>query len=196
MACVTRMDEAVGEVLETLRRLGLEERTLVVFCSDNGGSGGSDNGPLRGTKTTLFEGGIRVPAIARWPGAIPAGSVRDDFLTTLELFPTFLAAAGCAAPEGVVLDGFDMLPVLRGAESSRRQEMFWERRQDRAARVGRYKWLDSAKGTGLYDLETDLGESHDLSAERPELLADVKARFDHWKKTMDAAEPRGPFRDY
>ena len=166
------------------------------FCSDNGGAGPGDNGPLRGAKATLFEGGIRVPAIARWPGIIPAGSTCNDILTTLELFPTFLAVAGGRAPEGVTLDGSNMLPVMRGAETSSRQEMFWERRGDQAARVGRYKWVDSAKGTGLYDLEQDLGESHDLSAERSELLTSIKARFEHWKTTMEAAAPRGPFRDY
>ena len=196
MACVTRMDEAIGTVLETLAGLGLEERTLVFFCSDNGGTRTTGNGPLRGIKNMMFEGGLRVPAIARWPGTIPAGSTRNDFLTTLELFPTFLAAAGAEPPSGVVLDGTDMLPVLRGAEPSRREAMFWDHRQDHAVRAGRYKWVESTKGSGLYDLEADLGESHDLSAERPELLADLKTRFANWKKAMDAAEPRGPFRDY
>ena len=99
-------------------------------------------------------------------------------------------------PAEVKLDGFDMLPILQGKKKSPREEMFWERRSDRAARVGNYKWLESAKGTGLFDLENDVGETKDLSKEKPDVLARVKARFAAWKKEMDAAEPRGPFRDY
>jgi arylsulfatase A-like enzyme len=144
----------------------------------------------------MFEGGIRVPLLARWPGRLPAGKTTDEFLTALEVFPTLLAAAGAKAPEGVVLDGFDMLPALQGRAGSARAEMFWERRRDRAARVGTYKWVDAAAGKGLFDLAKDPGEQRDLSTEQPELLARVQARFAAWKKTMDAAEPRGPFRDY
>jgi arylsulfatase A-like enzyme len=144
----------------------------------------------------MWEGGLRVPFLARWPGRIPAGSVCDGFLTALELFPTFLAAAGAEPPRGVVLDGFDMLPVLRGQTGSPRSGMFWERRRDRAARVGQFKWVDTEKGGGLFDLGADIGEQHDLAAERPDLLATLRARFAAWKAEMDAAEPRGPFRDY
>lgn len=196
MACVTDMDEAIGAVLTTLKKLGLEEKTLVLFQSDNGGGGPCDNAPLRGGKTQMFEGGLRVPFLARWPGRIPAGAVSDAFLTALDLFPTLLAAAGAVPPEGVVLDGFNMLPVLQGQASSPRTEVFWERREDHAARVGSFKWVESAKGRGLFDLSQDLGEKHDLSAERPELLQKVKSRFAAWKAAMEASEPRGPFRDY
>ncbi len=196
MACVTDMDEAIGAILEALDRRGVADRTLIVFLSDNGGGGPCDNAPLRGKKGQMFEGGLRVPMIARWPGRIPAGSTSNAFLSTLELFPTFLAAAGAETPEGVVLDGFDMAPVLAGEASSSREAMFWRRRLDRAARVGRYKWVDSAQGVGLFDLKSDIGERVDLSAERPDILADLEARFDAWEAKMDAAEPRGPFRDY
>ena len=99
-------------------------------------------------------------------------------------------------PEGVTLDGFDMLPVLRGEVRSPRREMFWERRLDRAARVGDHKWIEAEKGSGLFDLARDPGEKNDLSAERPELVKQIKARFAAWKAAMEAAEPRGPFRDY
>ena len=196
MACVSDMDAAIGAILEAIDRRGVADRTLVLFFSDNGGSGPGDNGPLRGRKGQLFEGGVRVPFLARWPGRIPAGSTTDGFLTSLELFPTILAAAGVEAPEGVVLDGFDMLPTLAGDTSSPRESMFWQRRLDRAARVGPYKWVDTEAGSGLFDLRNDLGERHDLSAEQPGLLADLRARFDAWARDMDAAEPRGPFRDY
>jgi arylsulfatase A-like enzyme len=196
MACVTCMDAAIGSILTTLRELGLENDTLVIFSSDNGGAGGADNTPLRGSKNQMFEGGLRVPLVARWPGRIPPGKVLGDFLTSLEYFPTVLAATGAAPPPGVVLDGFDMLPVLSGKQPSPRREMFWEHQLEKAARVGQYKWVESAKGNGLFDLAQDAGEQHDLSAEKPELLARLKARWAAWRKEMDASEPRGPFRDY
>jgi len=94
------------------------------------------------------------------------------------------------------IDGFDMMPVLEGKAKSPRREMFWQRRDDRAARVGNWKWVDSQRGGGLFDLSHDVGEQHNLSAERPEVLAQLKDRFAAWKKQMDEAEPRGPFRDY
>ena len=196
LAAVTCMDDAVGAVLDLLDELELAEDTLVIFFSDNGGGGGADNTPLRGGKSQMFEGGLRVPFLARFPGRIPAGRVSHEFLTSLELFPTLARLAGAELPEGVTYDGFDLLPVLAGRESSPRREMFWERRGDRAARVGHYKWVESARGGGLFDLADDISERHDLSEEKPEVLAELKSRFAAWKSEMDASEPRGPFRDY
>lgn len=196
LAAVANMDHAIGRVLATVEAAGATKDTLVLFLSDNGGPKVADNGPLRGTKSQVFEGGLRVPLVARWPGVLPASRVTDEFLTALEVFPTVLAATGAAPPKGVVLDGFDMRPILAGKQPSPRKEMFWQRRGDRAARVGAYKWVESAAGSGLFDLTTDVGEKHDLSIERPAELARVKARWGAWRKEMDAAEPRGPFRDY
>ncbi|QDU82017.1 Arylsulfatase [Polystyrenella longa] len=196
LAAVTSMDDAIGEVLAALDEHQLREETLVIFFSDNGGSGAADNSPLRGFKGQMFEGGIRVPFIARYPKVIPAGTVNDDFLTALELFPTFVQLASAELPEGVTYDGFDMLSVLSGEETSPRQEMFWERRNDRAARVGKYKWVASRKGKGLYDLSTDIGEQRDLSEEHPEVLSHLQARFKAWKAEMNASEPRRPFQDF
>ncbi|MCI0360811.1 MAG: sulfatase-like hydrolase/transferase [Planctomycetaceae bacterium] len=195
-AAVTCMDEAIGRVLKTIRDLGQESSTLVIFHTDNGGSGNGGNAPLAGGKSTLWEGGLRVPCLARWPGQIPAGRVSDEFLTTLELFPTLAAAAGAKPPEGVILDGYDMLRVLQGKAASPRREMFWEFRGQKAARIGSYKWIDSAKAKGLFDLASDPGETHDLTAARPDIAADMQTRWAAWRKEMDAAEPRGPFRDY
>ncbi len=196
MAAVTCMDEAIGELLDLLDAHKLANDTIVIFFSDNGGGGGSDNKPLRGRKGHMFEGGIRVPCIVRWPGRIPAGTVCDEFLTSLEIFPTLLKAVGVAPPSGVVLDGFDMMPVLQAKAKSKRAEMFWERRGDKAARVGHYKWVDSKRGKGLFDLSTDISEQRDLSKEKPELLAKLKARFAAWKKEMNECEPRRPFKDF
>jgi len=105
-------------------------------------------------------------------------------------------AAGAKPPRGVVLDGFDMRGVLAGEQESRRKEMFWQRRADKAARVGDIKWVESSRGSGLFDLSKDIGEQHDLSKEKPELLAKLKSRFQAWKKTMDEAEPRRPFKNF
>jgi arylsulfatase A-like enzyme len=196
MAAITCMDAAIGRLLDLLEKQGRTDKTLVIFLSDNGGSGPGDNHPLRGGKGTLFEGGHRVPCIVRWPGRIPAGGESDAFLTSLELFPTVLAAVQVPAPHNVVLDGFDMMGVLRAEAATRREEMFWQFRGDVAARVGQYKWVQSRKGGGLFDLSADVGEGKDLSKDRPDVLARVKARFTAWTEEMLRAEPRGPFRDY
>lgn len=193
---VTCMDEAIGALMESVEKSGQKDNTLVLFMSDNGGSGNGGNAPLKGSKSTMWEGGLRVPFIASWPGRLPAGKVTDEFLTSLELVPTLLAACEAKAPEGVKLDGFDMLPVLRGEAKSSRKEMFWQRRGDKAARFENWKWLESVKGGGLYGLSTDLGEKHDLTAEKPEIAKAMRERFAKWRAEMDASEPRGPFRDY
>ncbi|MFK5920648.1 MAG: sulfatase-like hydrolase/transferase [Verrucomicrobiota bacterium] len=196
-AAVTCMDASIGNLLAELERQGKRENTIVVFFSDNGGSGGASNAPLHGHKGQTWEGGIRVPCIVSWPGHLPQGVVSDEFLTSLELLPTFAKAAGAPLPEGVVLDGFDMMPVLKGEKKSPREDMFWKRKDLLAARVGKWKWVDMGEaGGGLFDLEADIEEKNDLSQARPEILKMVKGRFNQWLREMDAAEPRGPFRDY
>ena len=193
---ITAMDAAIGRLLDLLDEYKITDNTIVIFFSDNGGAGAADNSPLRGRKGQMFEGGIRVPCIVRWPGKIPAGTTSDEFLTSLEIFPMLCAATGALPPKGVKLDGFDMLPVLQGKKKSSRQEMFWQRRLDKGARVGHWKWVESSRGNGLFDLRTDLSEKHDLSIEKPVVLKMMKARFANWENEMKAAAPRGPFRDY
>jgi arylsulfatase A-like enzyme len=200
--CITCMDAAIGKILDQLDELKLADDTLVIFLSDNGGGGQGATAPLRGGKNNLFEGGLRVPFIARWPGHIPAGTSHREFITALELYPTILAATGTAAPSGLVLDGFNILPVLAGEQPSPRKEMFWQNLYERSARVGSKKWhtvYDQKKGKEIeyvFDLAADEGEQHDLSTERPELREKLAGRFAAWRAEMDAAEPRGPFRDY
>jgi arylsulfatase A-like enzyme len=193
---VTRMDAAIGKILDRLRQSGELKNTLVIFFADNGGSGNGGNAPLRGQKSTMWEGGLRSPLIVSWPDRVPEGKLTDEFLTSLEVFPTLINAAKAAPPEGIKLDGFDFLPVLRGETLSPRTEMFWQRRSDKAARVDNWKWVESSKGSGLFDLSSDLEEEQDLSSSRPDVLAHVKGRWQAWRAEMDAAEPRGPFRDY
>ncbi|MHC4110046.1 MAG: sulfatase-like hydrolase/transferase [Planctomycetota bacterium] len=197
MAATTYMDEAIGQIMQLLDEHNLTDNTLVIFLSDNGGSRGTaDNGPLQGGKSSLFEGGIRVPCIASWPGVVPRGTVCDEFLTAMEIFPMLCRAAGVRTPQSVVLDGFDMTPVLAGKQKSPRREMFWQRRGDKAARVGNWKWVKSSRGSGLFDLSKDTGEQNDLSKERPDVLRMVKSHFAAWEKLMADADPRGPFRDF
>ena len=193
---VSRMDEVIGDVLNALDQAGQTDNTIVLFMSDNGGSGNGGNAPLKGSKGTMWEGGLRVPFVIRWPVKVPSGKITDEFLTTLEIAPTLLAAAGAQAPAGIVLDGFDMLPIILGNQPSPRTEMFWQRRRDKAARVGNWKWVESQKGSGLYDLATDIGETQDLSKENPDIVDLLQNRFAAWRKEMDQTEPRGPFRDY
>ena len=196
VASITAMDAAIGRVLGLLDQYNIADNTIVIFFSDNGGGGASDNTPLRGAKGQMFEGGLRVPCIIRWPGRVPAGKTNDAFLTTLEILPTLLQASQVKPPQDIILDGFDLLPVLRGEKPSARQTMFWQRRHDKGARVGDWKWVDSNRGSGLFNLKTDIGEQQDLSATHPEKLKLLKQHFARWKKQMDAAEPRGPFRDF
>lgn len=191
-AMVTRLDEAVGSILSTLRELGLDGRTAVLFTSDNGGAAAGMNGPLRGKKGDLFEGGVRVPFLARWPGRLPAGSTSGALASSLDLFPTFLSWAGGSRPRGLVLDGHDLTPALTGGASPR-EDHFWEWRGSKAARLGRWKWVEPG---GLFDLSADAGEQKDLSQERPETLSRLKSLWAGWKEAMEASEPRGPFRDH
>ena len=195
-AAVTCMDDAIGAILKLLDQSKQADQTLIIFQSDNGGSGNGGNAPLRGNKSTLWEGGLRVPFVARWPGRIPAGRVSDEFLTTLELLPTLAAAAGMRPAENLPLDGFDMLSTLAGKSPSPRKEMYWEFRGQKAARVGNNKWIEANNNRGLFDLTSDLGEKIDLTEKQPALAAEIAGKWAAWRKEMEEAEPRGPFRDY
>ncbi len=197
LASVTCMDEAIGEMLNLLDEYNIADNTIVIFFSDNGGSSGcSINAPLKGYKAWLFEGGIRVPCVIRYPKKIKAGGVIDEFLTSLEIVPTLMNEANLSLPENIIYDGFNMMPVLTGETASSRKEMFWQRRNDKAARVDNWKWVESDRGNGLFNLEEDIGETQDLSENYPEKLNEMKQYFANWEENMSKAEPRGPFRDY
>lgn len=179
-AMITRMDAEIGQLLELLEELGRTADTLVLFTSDNGphAEGGNDpdfqdsNGPLRGIKRSLHEGGIRVPLIARWPGHIAAGTVSDRLGSFADLLPTAAELAGLRAPEG--LDGLSLLPTLTGRGSRGARHLYWEFYEGRGAqavRFGRWKAIRRPMFEGqiqLYDLAADLGEEHDLAADHPD----------------------------
>ena len=195
-ASITCMDEAIGRVLDLLDEYKIAENTIVIFMSDNGGSGTANNSPLRGRKAQMWEGGIRVPCIVRIPGELPAGSECDQFLTSLEIFPTLLKACQIDFPANVVLDGFDMRATICGQSESPRQEMFWKRRGDKAARVGVWKWIETERGESLFNLSDDISESNNLAASKPGKLVELRSRFSQWQTEMADAEPRGPFRNF
>jgi len=196
-AAVTCMDASIGKMLDLLEEKQILANTIVIFFSDNGGSGGADNSPLKGRKGQTWEGGVRVPCLVRWPeGNVPAGSVNDAFLTSLELFPSLAAATGALMHADVPLDGFDWWPTIRGEQDSPRTEMFWKRKNQIGARVGKWKWVEMDENGGLFDLHSDVGETTDLSDTKPEILKMVKGRYQKWLHEMDLADPRGPFRDF
>ena len=196
-ASVTCMDESIGKMLDLLDKKGVADDTIVVFFSDNGGSGGADNSPLRGHKSQTWEGGVRVPCIVRWTsGKVPAGNVSDAFLTSLELVPSFASATGHDLPDDIVFDGYDWWSTLRGKTESPRNTMFWKRRNQLGARVGDWKWVEMGKSGGLFNLAEDIGEKNDLSESHPEKLKELKGAFGDWMMEMEEAEPRGPFRDF
>jgi len=199
MAAVTCMDDAIGNVLNLVDSLNLEENTLVVFFSDNGGSSKADNSPLSGGKGKMWEGGLRVPCIVKWPGKIEQGKVIDNFLSSLEIFPTLLDITGIEKPESLILDGFSMLPLLTGEKNMEREEMYWDFREEYAARIGNMKWIqsDSRKtNNGFFDLSVDVGERNDLTKKKIQELKIVQTKYNKWKEEIKAAEPRGPYRNY
>ncbi|MFB3826883.1 MAG: sulfatase [Bryobacteraceae bacterium] len=194
------LDDGVGAVLARLRKLGLEENTLVFFISDNGGPTAeltSSNKPLRGGKGQLYEGGIRVPFLMRWKGAIPAGRVFEQLVCSVDLLPTAVAAAGGSLPSGRVIDGVNLLPFLAGAGGGRPHELlFWRHQRSCALRRGDWKIVmqgvrrEPATAWQLYDLAADPGETRDLAGQRPALVAALSAEYDRLNAQM--AEPRMP----
>ncbi|HUG90157.1 MAG TPA: arylsulfatase [Planctomycetaceae bacterium] len=209
-AMITRLDSDVGRVLDRLQQHGIDERTVVMFSSDNGphAEGGNDpqffdsNGPLRGIKRDLYEGGIRVPMIVRWPGRVPAGAVSDHVGYFGDFFATACELAGTGP--GVKHDGISFVPEIlgRGEDQQRHQALYWEfyeRGSAQAVRVGDWKGVVKPLGgeqVELYNLAEDLGETNDVASEHPDVVAKIREaiRLSHepselWKVAGD--RPRG-----
>jgi hypothetical protein len=172
---VEELDDSTGQILDKLRALGLAEKTLVMFTSDNGPERKTPGtaAPLSGTKHTVYEGGLRVPCIARWPGRVPAGRVSDEFITTLDLLPAFARLAGTTPPKN--LDGFDISPVLLGEKGARspRTTLYslygYGKSRFESMREGRWK-LHLGAPPMLYDLRNDLSETTDIAAQHPDVV--------------------------
>lgn len=185
------MDDAVGRLLEKIRQLGLEERTLIFFYSDNGGPTAkttSRNDPLRGYKGQMFEGGIRVPFVAQWKGVIPAGAVFDKPVMAFDIHATALAAAGIPVSQDRALDGVNLLPYLLGQnQGSPHEVLFWRAGPQHAVRMGNWKLVHvPAPGQQdlLFNLAKDMGEQHDLASQEPEKLRQLQAAYQAWDKQM------------
>jgi arylsulfatase A-like enzyme len=184
LTMIRHMDEGIGRVLDAL-----DDHTLVVFTSDNGGERFSNNWPLTGGKMDLLEGGIRVPHIARWPGRIPAGKTSAQLALTMDWTATFLEAAGVPAHPDYPLDGMSLLPSFQGKTLER--DLFWRMkfREQKAVRAGRWKWLSLEGNEFLYDLSRDARERANRARREPERFAEMKARYAAWEKTVPPIPP-------
>lgn len=196
-AMMSAMDDAVGRILGKVRELKQEENTLIWFLSDNGGptqSTTSRNGPLRGFKSTTWEGGVRVPFCVQWKGRLPAGVTYENPVIQLDILPTSLAAAGVKADPAWKLDGIDILPHLTGENKGRPHDtLYWRFGDQMAIRHGDHKLVKANLGgptAGLYDLSGDIGEIKDLAASMPDKVAELKTLWDKWN--AEQAPPSAP----
>jgi arylsulfatase A len=202
-AMVTRLDGDVGRLLALLKELKLDDKTLVMFAGDNGSSFPPEselgkrfeqaaNG-LRGFKRKLYEGGLRQAALARWPGVIPAGRVSDEPWAFWDFLPTAVELAGANVPAGYHSDGLSLVSFLKGGAAPQRDYFYWELHEGapiQAIRFGDWKAVRSGPGKPLelYDLKTDAGETKDLAAEKPDLLAKAEALI----KSAHVDDPKWP----
>jgi arylsulfatase A-like enzyme len=194
---VEDLDAGVGRLLDALAARGLAEKALVVFTSDNGGEWLSRNAPFFHRKDTVWEGGIRVPAIARWPAGLPAGRTVTQVGITMDLSATFVGLArGDAAGAG--FEGIDLLPMMRGTAPDVERTLFWRvgpgPAQARAARSGDWKLVFDGTGAKqlLFDVTRDPGERDDLAARYPDRVRRLKDMLDAWEKDVaGTASPAG-----
>jgi len=210
-AMVESMDRAVGRVLDKLETLGIDENTIVLFMSDNGGLSTSEgsptsNLPLRAGKGWLYEGGIREPYMIKWPGVTAPGSTCSEPVISTDFYPTILDAAGLKPRLQQHRDGVSLVPLLRGGDALDRDALYWHYPHysnqggmpGGAVRMGRYKLIERFEDgrTQLYDLESDVGERNDLAAKLPEQVAKMRTQLHAWYKEVDAkfleAKPNGP----
>jgi arylsulfatase A-like enzyme len=188
------LDSGVGRVLAALHQSGLDQNTLVVFTSDNGGERFSHMGPFSQSKMRLFEGGIRVAAMARWPDRIRPGTSTDQVAATMDWTATFLRLAGAQADADAPLDGIDLMPALTGGGSVDR-DLYWrvfQRLQQKALRSGDWKYLKAEQGEFLFDLSSDVGERNNLAPARPEVFGRLKAMVEAWEKQVLPPIPLDP----
>jgi arylsulfatase A len=205
-AMVESVDESLGRVLAAVEERGCADSTLVIVTSDNGGfANATRNAPLRANKGAVYEGGIRVPLVIRWPGIATPGSVVSEPVISTDLYPTCLAAAGLPAMPSQHADGVDLAPLLRG-DGVPRSAIYWHfpHYNDHPSSVpasvvrrGRWKLIESfdPEARELYDLEADLGEATDVAAEHPDLVAELAADLTRWRDEV-GAEPMRPNPDY
>ena len=190
-AMIEALDRSVGEVLDALDSFGLRKNTLVIFTSDNGGylrySGGfqniSSNGPLRGQKGQMYEGGHRVPTIVSWPDRIEAG-VNHQIGHSTDWFPTMAKLAGVSTDD-LQLDGLNLLPLLEDKQALPDRLLYWRKDKAMAVRKGAMKLCRANNGFELYNLEEDIGETHNLAAKMPELVGQLQDAWMEWETEVN-----------
>jgi arylsulfatase A len=197
-AMIEGMDRSIGRVLKALDDLGVAKNTVVIFTSDNGSL--FSNGPLRANKGHLYEGGIRVPWVVRWPGKIDPASRCDVPIISTDVFPTLLEIAGLKPTPGIPLDGESLIPVLTGTGKLKRSSLFFHypnyafHKQNRlggAIRKGNFKLIRyyDDETVELYDLDSDQGEKHNLAATKPDMARELREELDRWLEESGAKMP-------
>ena len=188
VAMLERVDQGVGRIVAALERLGLRENTIVIFTNDNGGEWLSRNAPLFHHKLSVWEGGIRVPTIIRWPGRLPAGQVTSQVGITMDLTASILAAAGASLPATLRLDGIDLFPILEGRRPQVERTLFWRgdpRRPQRAVRSGDWKLVADMGRPLLFNLRTDVGERENVVGSHPDVARRLRDLLEAWTREMD-----------
>ena len=184
-----RADQGVGKLLATLAARGLDRNTLVVFMNDNGGEWLSRNAPLFHRKDSVWEGGVRVPAIMRWPGHVPAGKTSPQVGSVMDLTATLLAAGGAKVPAEARLEGIDLMPILEGKTPPVERTLFFRNivggRTQRAVRKGNWKLLVDGPNTFVFDLSKDIGERNDLASTRTDIARQLRPLITAWEKDVD-----------
>lgn len=195
VAVMESVDRGVGEILQTLRKLGLEKNTIVIFTNDNGGIGLSNNSPLFHRKFSAWEGGIRVPALIRWPGKIPAGSVSGQAGITMDLTASILAATGTTVPSEAKLDGMNLFPILQRKAAAVERNLFWRtggpspvNMNQKAVRSGDWKLIVDGAVTRifLFNVKVDPGERQDWYGRKPETVKRLQDLLAEWEGEVSA----------
>jgi arylsulfatase A-like enzyme len=190
LAMLTAMDDGVGQILAKLREQKLEEDTLIIFLSDNGGpthANASRNTPFRGVKNTTWDGGIHVPFIVQWKASLPAGKVYEQPVISLDIAPTIFSVAGVSTLPKGRYDGVELLPYLSGANTAPPHDaLYWRSGEQWAIRAGNYKLTraDVSTPAKLFDLSKDPGESNDLAASHPDVVQSLRAKFSQWNAQL------------
>ena len=193
VAMLERADQGIGKILDALDRAGARQNTIVIFTNDNGGEWLSRNAPLFHFKSSLWEGGIRVPAIVRWPGHIPAGKVSRQVGMTMDLTASILAATGTRVPAEARPDGVNLLPLLEGRTPEIERTLFWRINGPAgqlAVRSGDWKLLFDASRPLLFNLRDDIGERQDLIGQHPEIAKRLRSLLSAWEQDVDAEAKR------
>ncbi len=189
-AMIHALDDAIGTLMNKLKALGLEENTLIYLISDNGGAsytGATDNGPYKGGKLTMFEGGVNVPFIMKWKGHIPEGLVYENPVSSMDVFMTSVGAAECILPDDRVYDGVNLLPYITGKEPGKPHEVFyWRADHIQAMRNSEYKFLRSTRDNWIevYNIKEDKFEQYNIHEKMPAILDEMQKNYDKWQKGL------------